>query len=94
MCTEISDIKLLLASLKEVTQWKQLGTELGIPLVAVDEIDNDNLDTENKKRSLVRKWFNRHEKVCWEDVVAALKALDHIKLAKKVADKHHVTWNI
>ena len=60
-------------------------------MAAIHEIEDDNLDTENKKRALLRRWFDMHAKVCWEDVIAALKALEHVKLAKKIADKYHVT---
>ena len=92
MCTEIKEVRLLCRALKEFSQWKQLGTELGISQAKMDMIENDNVDTESRKQALLQMWFDKHDKVCWEALISALKAMDQVKLAKKVADEYGVTW--
>ena len=92
MCTEIKEVRLLCRALKEFSQWKQLGTELGISQAKMDMIENDNGDTESRKQALLQMWFDKHDKVCWEVLISALKAMDQVKLAKKVADEYGVTW--
>lgn len=79
-------------ALKDFSQWKELGTELGISPAKMNIIENDNSDTRNKKLALIEIWFNKDDNVCWEVLVSALKVMDEVKLAKKVADEYGVIW--
>lgn len=74
--------------LREFLQWRQLGAELKISDNALNMIDADNRDIASRTQAVLRKWFNMNAKVCWEDIVAALKAIGEANLAGKIADKH------
>lgn len=58
----------------------------------MDIIETDNKDTESMKSVLLQMWFNKYDKVCWETLISALKAMDQVKLAKEVADEYSVPW--
>ena len=74
--------------LREFSRWNELGVELNVSDGTLNKIDSDHQKVAGKTQAVVREWYNMNEKVCWENVTAALKAIDEANLAKKIADKH------
>ena len=77
--------------LRDFHKWNQLGIELQIPDNALIVIDVEQQSVAGKTQEVLRKWYNKNEKLCWEALTAALKAIDEANLAKKIADKHCMT---
>ena len=86
-CTRIHDARHLTAStvLKELTDWKLLGEELGLEQYRLQEIQEDNRSYESRRRAMWRKWFDGEEKACWERILAALVNLDEQNKAARLA---------
>ena len=74
--------------LREFSRWNELGVELNVSDNTLKVIDIDQRNVAGKTQEVVRKWHKMNEKVCWEALTAALKAIDEANLAKKIADKH------
>jgi len=86
-CTRIRDAKHLIANrvLKELTDWKLLGEELGLEQYRLQEIREDNQSYESRRRAMWRKWFDGEEKACWERIITALINLDEQNRAARLA---------
>ena len=93
VCSEILNVKELIAALKDFSQWRELGFELSVSAEQLDSIEADNQgDTEIKKRAMLRAWFSAQQEVCWHHVIDALLSLRQIELAKKIALKNGIMW--
>ena len=86
-CTRIHDARYLIANtvLKELTDWKLLGEELGLKQYQLQEIQEDNRYYESRRRAMWRKWFDGEEKACWERIITALVNLDEQNKAARLA---------
>lgn len=86
-CTRIPNARHLIvnAVLKELTDWKLLGEELGLEQYRLQEIWEDNRSYESRRRAMWRKWFDGEEKACWERILAALVNLDEQNRAARLA---------
>jgi len=86
-CTRIPDARYLIANtvLKELTDWKLLGEELGLEQYRLQEIQEDNRSYESRRRAMWRKWFDGEEKACWERIITALVNLDEQNKAAGLA---------
>ena len=90
VCTEIGEVQQLFRALKEFPRWRELGTELGIPEGKMDEIESGQSDIPERRRVLLQAWFNRHESVCWQELIGALRALEENNKAMTIANKYLV----
>ncbi len=88
-CSRISNVRDLIIALREVSDWRTLGENLGTEPVKLDAIDEELEETEHKKRAVLRAWFEGQSVVaCWEEVIRALQASEKdSKVAKELADK-------
>ena len=89
-CTEILDATDLIANevLRELTDWKLLGEELGLKQYQICEIEEDNRLYENRRRAMWRKWFDAEERACWERIVIALVNLHQQNRAVRLAKNY------
>ena len=85
-------MKQLIAALRELTRWRELGTKLGVSAEKLDAIEAGNQDTETRKRALLRTWYESLEEACWDTILDALIALNEDSLAKKIAMKNEIPW--
>ena len=95
MCNEIHDAKKLISALKDVSNWKELGSQLGMSGEQLDSIESDHEDVEMRKRAMLRTWFDhmaQQGKACWQRVVNALILMKQTNLAKKVAQQGGIFW--
>ena len=84
-CHEITDVRDLTHALKNISDWKTLGYELGVPEVIIESIEIDERGAENKRRALLRKWYNlQHHNPCWQFVTDALMHIGQNHLATKI----------
>ena len=81
LCTHITDIPTVLSSLKDFDKWNKLSIELRI---AGSESGAKNGDSV----SVLERWFEKKESVCWETLIAALQTLGYGGLADQVAQKY------
>lgn len=91
VCTEIGEVRQLFQALREFPNWRELGTELGIPEGRMDEIERDQPSILERRRVLLQEWFDRHETVCWQELIGALRAIKQYNRAKTIADEYVVT---
>ena len=72
--------------LKDIrTEWLPLGRELGIPYHTLEEIDvNHQGSVERKASEMVRAWLYRTPDAGWEQLIEALRELDHHRLASQI----------
>ena len=95
VCEEINDVKEVISALKDITEWRELGSRLGVSEEQLEAIDGRNEDRELKKRAMLRLWFEMHvhqTPFCWVEVLDALLALGHNTVAKKIARKYDILW--
>lgn len=95
VCEEIHDVKEVISALKDITEWRRLGSVLGISEEQLEAIDDRHDDPELKKRAMLRLWFEIHahkKPFCWVRVIDALLALGHQTMAEKMAKKHGILW--
>ena len=50
----VGSSKELIEELKQVTDWKVLGEELGMEAYRLEQIESDNSSNEHKKREMLR----------------------------------------
>ena len=81
-CHEITDLMDLTHALINVSDWKNLGHELRVPDVAIEKIEDDEKGTENKRRAVLRAWYNlQSHNPCWQSVTDVLRQLGQNRLA-------------
>ena len=81
----------LITDLKDIQQdWSLLAAKLGLPQGTIKAIRGEQKLTWYQWKAALRAWYDRSVKPCIEEVVAALKDMDKVKLASEIAK----TWNI
>ena len=72
-------------ALINISDWKNLGYELRVPDVTIENIENDEKGTENKRRAVLRAWYNLQSlNPCWQSVTDVLRQLGQNLLATKI----------
>ena len=62
-----------------------LGYELHVPHNKIQTIETDEKGTENKRRAVLRAWYNLQDHdPCWQSVTDALRQLDQNRLATRI----------
>ena len=74
--------------LKDIrTEWLPLGRELGIPNRILKEIDvNHQGDVKRKASEMVRAWLDSTPHAGWQQLIEALRELDHHTLASQIIE--------
>ena len=88
-------MKEVIAALKDITEWRELGLRLGVSEEQLEDIDGRNEDPELKKRAMLRLWFemNVHQTpFCWVEVLDALLAMGKHTVARKIAKKYNIMF--
>ena len=75
-----------------VSEWLPLGRELGVPGHKLEEIDvNHQGDVRRKASEMVRAWLYRTPDAGWEQLIEALRELDHHRLARQIFERKCAT---
>ena len=68
-----------------ISDWTNLGYELNVPHKTIQSIETDERETENKRRAVLRAWYDLQDHdPCWQSVTDALRQLDQNHLATKI----------
>eukprot|EP00731_Ephydatia_muelleri_P022384 Em0014g975a len=80
--------KNILNALKEVVDWKSLGSQLDIKLTKIKEIDVNNRGQVAECRyDLVQFWLESDTSCSWKKLIDALSSCDHVVLAEQLKTK-------
>ena len=85
------DLRSLLQDLKEVTNWFQLGLQLGIEhanLIIIERNHKD--DTERCKEEMLAHWLRNFSNASRRKLVSALREIGHRNLAEQQREKYNV----
>ena len=75
--------KNILSALKDVVDWKSLGTQLHISLTKIEEIDiNNRGQVADCRRHLIQFWLESDTSCSWKKLIDALSSCDHVVLAE------------
>jgi len=78
-------VKNMVNVLKTVTNWYDLGLQLGVPVYELDEIQsNYPRDNSRCKSVMLSFWFNNAEERSWDAIAYALRKIDYCDLAIKI----------
>jgi len=68
-----------------VTDWHNLGLQLGVPDYVLKQIqDNYPRNDSRCKSEMLSCWFNNAEEQSWDVIADALETIDYRKLANKI----------
>ena len=68
-----------------VTDWHNLGLQLGVPDYKLKQIqDNYPRDDSRCKTEMLSYWFNNAEEWSWDVIADALETIDYRKLANEI----------
>ena len=77
------DFRDLLSSLlPKAARWDSLGIQLGLSPDELDIIRADSMGVEDCLRKMLKKWYDRTLDPTWQKIIAALMAMDEVKLAR------------
>ena len=88
---QVADIRKvgnLSSQLKAVTNWYQLGINLGIPRYALLQIERDYHGNERQKQEMLDLWLRGTPNAAWRDVVSALQQMQENTEAERIRQKY------
>ena len=74
--------------LKEVLDWYNLGTKLGLPNYQLGEIWHDFTGTVRRRKEMISKWLAYDTEASWNKLARALEEMGMRVVAKEVLDKY------
>lgn len=77
---------LVIDELKEITDWKQFGHNLGLTSKFLKKLDGMN--PVNCREAVIHKWQAMYPHDSWADIVVALEKMGEVKLAGNLCDKY------
>ena len=84
-CHKITELRDLTLALADISDWKSLGYELGVPHNKIQTTESDEKGTENKRRAVLRAWYDQQDHdPCWQSVTDTLRRLGKNRLATKI----------
>jgi len=83
------DIRILTHELKDVTEWFQLGGQLGVRYDKLKQIEKDcNHETERCKTEMLNCWLQGDLEASWDRMVEAVQRMDRVVLAQQLRKKY------
>ena len=84
-CDKITELRDLTLALADISDWTSLGYELSVPHNKIQTIETDEKGTENKRRAVLRAWYDPQDHdLCWQSVIDALRQLGKNRLAARI----------
>ena len=81
------ELKEIQNELGEVTEWHQLGLELGVPHAKLKEIENDYPQNQRRKVEVLDWWCRNTAEVSWIKLAKAVEEMGYILLAERLRRK-------
>lgn len=78
----------LCAELKTVTDWHQLGINLGVPADELRRIERDYQGNDRRRVEMLDLWLRCTPNATWEDVVRALQQMGENTVAENIREKY------
>ena len=86
--TNALNFKSLCGELKTVTDWHQLGINLGVPADELRRIERDYQGNDRRRAEMLDLWLQRTPNATWEDVVRALQQMGENAVAEEIREKY------
>ena len=80
-------LKEIVNELGEVTEWYQLGLQLGIHVAKLKEIEKDYPQNQRRKIEMLVCWCQITPNVSWIELAKALENIGYIVLAERLKRK-------
>ena len=71
----------------EVTEWHQLGLQLGVPHAKLKEIENDYPQNQRRKVEVLDWWCRNTAEVTWIKLAKAVEEMGYTVLAERLRRK-------
>ena len=81
------ELKEIHNELVEVTEWFQLGVQLGVPLFKLKAIKNDYPQNQHREVEMLDFWCCNTAEVSWIELAKAVKEMGYVVLAEKLRRK-------
>ena len=88
MATDVLDVLALSSELATVTNWHQLGINLGLPKHELDKIECDYQGNDRQRLEMLDKWLKQMPSAVWANVVSALKQMGENRVAENIHQKY------
>ena len=87
--TNALNFKSLCGELQTVTDWHQLGINLGLKKHDLSKIQQDcaHQGNDQQRLEMLNKWLQRTPHATWEDVVSALAQIGEDRVAENIQQK-------
>jgi len=82
------DMQSLSNALKDVSNWHQLGIQLGIPTSELRKIEEEYQRADRRKTEALDTWLHQTPSASWSDVVSALQQMGENTVAESVCQKY------
>ena len=84
----VLNISNLSSELRTVTDWYQLGINLGLQTHELRGIKHDYQEKELQKHEMLDLWLRRKPDAAWEDVACALQQMGENRVAETIFQKY------
>ena len=78
----------LSSELKTVTDWHQLGINLGLETYELERIEKDYQGNERRKLQMLERWLQRSPTTPWEDLASSLQKMGQNRVAEGIRQKY------
>ena len=90
----VDDLRELLNVLEDVTEWHQLGLQLGLIEPSLEAVDFEYRNPSDAKREMLKLWLKQDSQIpdaasgaTWRSLTKALRAIGYNVLAKRIEDE-------
>ena len=85
---DVPKVGKLSSELKTVTNWYQLGINLGLQVYELKQIERDFQGNERRKQEMLDLWLRRNRDAGWRDVVSALRQMGENRVAESMRQNY------
>ena len=90
----VDDLRELLNLLEDVTEWHQLGLQLGLKEPSLETVECGYKNPSDAKREMLKLWLKKDSQIpyaasgaTWRSLTKALRAIGYNVLAKRIEDE-------
>lgn len=85
--TDVRNLDVLFSELKTVTEWYNLGVNLGLPPSELRKIELGYQGNNRQMLAMLDLWLRRTPNAAWGDVVSALRQMGENTVAESICHK-------
>ena len=91
-CTAINDQRAVEKELRRVSDWRELGLNLGLSPARLDKIKEEESNVDGRVGAVVSDWLKQQvidqtTKPTWHQLADAVEPIDHA-LSQEIKEKH------